>query len=106
MFNWAESFSEKGKDDAKHFLNYILELLRYSLIVEHRSISTEVAPEEEKIIVTLSKLMNLKGRETIYKAINQAFFEIDRNGNLKFIIINLSLSLKNNFLRQPKAQSN
>jgi DNA polymerase III subunit delta' len=106
MFNWAESFSEKGKDDAKHFLNYILELLRYSLIVEHRSISTEVAPEEEKIIVTLSKLLNLKGRETIYKAINQAFFEIDRNGNLKFIIINLSLSLKNNFLRQPKAQSN
>jgi hypothetical protein len=65
-----------------------------------------VAPEEEKIIVTLSKLLNLKGRETIYKAINQAFFEIDRNGNLKFIIINLSLSLKNNFLRQPKAQSN
>lgn len=106
IFNWAESFSEKGKDEARHFLNYILELLRYSLIVEHKSISTEVAAEEEKIIITLSKLMNLKGRETIYKAINQAFYEIDRNGNLKFIIINLSLSLKNNFLRQPKAQSN
>lgn len=105
IFNWAESFSEKGKDEAKHFLNYILELLRYSAVVEHKSISKEVAAEEEKIIITLSKLLNLKSREKIYNAINQAFYEIDRNGNLKFIIINLSLTLKNNFLRQPKAQS-
>ncbi len=102
---WASSFKESGKNEAKNFLNYALEIIRLSAIVEFKSVSQLVDAEEERVILSLSRLMDLSNREHVYKAFNKAFYEIERNGNLKLILIDLSLTLRNNFKREPKVVS-
>jgi len=102
---WASSFKESGKNEAKIFLSYALELFRFTNLNEHKNIEEYVDAEEFKLINTLTKIMNIENRELVYKAFNKAFFEIERNGNLKLILIDLSLTLRNNFIRIAKTVS-
>ncbi|MDP2176755.1 MAG: hypothetical protein Q8K70_12670 [Bacteroidota bacterium] len=99
--------SEKMKDrgDMKNFLLYTLEILRLANISETQTESNPNNEEEEKLALTLSKLLHLENRIKVYRTINQALYEIDRNGNMFLILINISLSLRNNFKRDLKVGS-
>jgi DNA polymerase III subunit delta' len=102
------NFIEKMKDreEMKNFLLYTLEIIRLSNISEILTTSNPNNEEEEKLAFTLSKLLNLDNRIKVYRTINQALYEIDRNGNMFLILINISLSLRNNFKKDLKVGSN
>lgn len=91
----ADSYSEKGKEGLRMFLLYGIQMIRSALLIQHQSMENKLSASEIEFVGKLSKLVNLDNAERIYQAINQAIFELERNGSAKLILINLSLTLKN-----------
>jgi DNA polymerase-3 subunit delta' len=104
IYQFVDKF--KDKDAIRNFLLYTLEILRLSNSSDIPKESNPNNVEEEKLALTLSKLLDLESRLKVYRSINQAFYEIDRNGNVFLILINISLTLRNNFRKATKAVSN
>jgi hypothetical protein len=50
---------------------------------------------EKEFVSKLSKWVNQSNIQALYETFNKAIFEIDRNGSVKLILINVSLRLKN-----------
>jgi DNA polymerase-3 subunit delta' len=89
-----DQYADKGKEGLKMFLLYGIQMVRSALLIQHQSLENKLTANEIEFVTKLSKLINLDNTKDIYEALNQAIFEIDRNGSVKLIIINLSLKLK------------
>lgn len=87
-------YTDKGKEGLKLFLNYGIHLLRSSLLLPHKAADIKLSEGEMAFVSKLSKFIHLGNIGLIYDEFNQAIFEIDRNGSVKLILINLSLKLK------------
>jgi DNA polymerase-3 subunit delta' len=98
-----EHYSDKGKEGLKMFFLYGLQMLRSAMLIQHQDLSDKLTATELEFAGKLSKLIELKSTQIIYDAFNEAIFEIDRNGSVKLILINLSLKLKNSL--RPKVVS-
>lgn len=98
-----ESYSEKGRDGLKMFLTYGIHMLRAAMLVKHQDLKNKLTSTELEFAEKLSKLIEIESTQAIYEAFNTAIFEIDRNGSVKLILINLSLKLKNSL--KPKQVS-
>jgi DNA polymerase-3 subunit delta' len=96
-----DAYTDKGKEGLKLFLNYGVHLLRSSLLVRHRPENNKLTEAELEFANKLSKFIHIGNISQIYDGFNKAIFEIDRNGSVKLILINLSLKLKN-CLRMPE----
>ncbi len=96
-----ESYTDKGKEGLKMFLNYGVHLLRSSLLIKHRPADSTLTAAESEFVSKLSKFIHIGNISEIYDAFNRAIFEIDRNGSVKLILINLSLKLKS-CLKMPE----
>ena len=90
----ADQYSEKGKEGLKMFLMYGIQMVRSALLIQHQSMENKLTAGEIEFVGKLAKLIHLENARDIYEALNQAIFEIDRNGSIKLILINLSLKLK------------
>jgi DNA polymerase III subunit delta' len=89
-----DQYAEKGKEGLKMFLLYGIQMIRSALLIQHQSMENKLTANEIDFVSKLSKLIHLDNAREIYQALNQAIFEIDRNGSTKLILINLSLKLK------------
>jgi DNA polymerase-3 subunit delta' len=98
-----EIYSDKGKEGLKLFFLYGLQMLRSAMLTKHQDLSDKLTATELEFAGKLSKLIEMDSSQIIYKAFNDAIFEIDRNGSVKLILINLSLKLKNSL--RPKVVS-
>ncbi len=90
-----EVYSDKGKEGVKLFFLYGIQMIRSAMLIKYQDLSKKLTPAELEFVNKLSKLIELDNTQIIYDAFNQAIFEIDRNGSVKLILINLSLKLKN-----------
>lgn len=89
-----DQYADKGKEGLKMFLLYGIQMVRSALLIQHQSLENKLTANEIEFVTKLSKLIHLANTREIYQAMNQAIFEIDRNGSTKLILINLSLKLK------------
>jgi len=89
-----DNYTDKGKEGLKMFLLYGIQMIRSALLIQHQSLQNKLTANEIEFVTKLSKLITLDNTQEIYEAMNQAIFEIDRNGSTKLILINLSLKLK------------
>ncbi len=87
-------YADKGKEGFKMFLLYGIQMVRSALLIQHQSLEHKLTANEIEFVTKLSKLIHLENAKDIYEALNGAIFEIDRNGSMKLILINLSLKLK------------
>lgn len=90
-----DTFIDSGKEQLKMLLVYGIHMVRSSMLVNHQDLSSKLSAQELEFAGRLSKLISLDAAGTIYHEFNNAIFEIDRNGSVKLILINLSLKLKN-----------
>ncbi len=97
-----DQYADKGKEGLKMFLLYGIQMVRSALLIQHQSLENKLTANEIEFVTKLSKLIHLDNTQEIYQALNQAIFEIDRNGSTKLILINLSLKLK--YSLRPKGQ--
>lgn len=90
-----DKFSEKGKEGIKLFLLYGIQLFRACLLMAQNSDKLQLNSAEKEFVSKLSKWVNQSNIQALYETFNKAIFEIDRNGSVKLILINVSLRLKN-----------
>ena len=91
---WAEKISKLPKETQKQFLVFSLGLFRKSMLNNYKSITYGSAFEDKSFsFKKFSPFIHDNNILELYKEINKSIYELNRNGNSKIIITDLSLKL-------------
>ena len=92
---WSETIAKTGRETQKQFLDYCLQFFRQALLLNYKS-------PELVFLETQTPKFNLQNFApfvhsenilAIEKALNDALYHIERNGNPKIILLDLSMKL-------------
>lgn len=93
-FQWAEEYSAKGREQLKGFFLYSLEVLRAVLVFPVVGDIHGLSVKEEEFVNRFSKILDSHAKvELMYKWFNDAAFEIERNGNAKLVLCDISFKM-------------
>ncbi len=95
LFDWAEEIAASGRETQKQFLNYCLDFMRQALLLNYKA---------DRLVYLQPKTPGFKlenfapfihggNIREITKAIEDAIYHIERNGNSKLILSDLSIQL-------------
>lgn len=104
LINWSEEISKTGRETQKSFLLYCLQFFRQALMETYRVGSLAFyEPSDKKFdLQKFAPYIHGGNIEGISKAINEAVYHIERNGNAKIILLDLSMQLTR-FLHQSES---
>lgn len=90
----VERFQEASKEGQKHFLTYSLHILR-QIWIARLSIESllQVQAAERQVTEKLGQTLDDEAIDQIQQWINQAYYHIDRNLNVKILFFDLSLKI-------------
>ncbi len=95
LISWSDSIAKSGRETQKQFLQYCLQFFRQALLLNYKS-------PELVFLETKSPKFDLKNFApfvhsgnilAIEKELNDAMYHIERNGNAKIILLDLSMKL-------------
>jgi len=95
LVNWSENIATQGRETQKSFLNYCLQLFRQALLTNYKAKEITYLNLDE-IGFSLDKFapyVHGNNIVAISKEINEAIYHIERNGNAKIILLDVSLKL-------------
>jgi DNA polymerase-3 subunit delta' len=95
LVNWSEHIATQGREAQKSFLNYCLQLFRQALLTNYKAKEITYLNLDE-IGFSLDKFapyVHGNNIAAINKEINEAIYHIERNGNAKIILLDVSLKL-------------
>ncbi|WP_438972391.1 ATP-binding protein [Polaribacter sp.] len=94
LVSWSETISKTGRETQKRFLEYCLQFFRQALLLNYKS--DALVFMETKTNFQLSKFAPFVHSENILdieKELSEAIYHIERNGNAKIILLDLSMKL-------------
>ncbi|MDX6745326.1 DNA polymerase III subunit delta' [Polaribacter sp. PL03] len=94
LIEWSETISKTGRETQKRFLEYCLQFFRQALLLNYKS--DNLVFMETKTGFDLSKFAPFVHSANILdieKELNDAMYHIERNGNAKIILLDLSMKL-------------
>ena len=95
LITWSENIASNGREIQKQFLNYCIDFFRQALLLNYNSPDL-VFLEPKTANFQLSKFapfVHGNNIEAIFKALQDALYHIERNGNGKIILTDLSIKL-------------
>jgi DNA polymerase-3 subunit delta' len=95
LIAWSEEISGKGREAQKSFLRYCLDFFRQALVLNYKA-ETLVYLEPKTAGFTLEKFapfVHGNNIKDITEALENAIYHIERNGNAKIILTDLSINL-------------
>jgi len=95
LIEWSETIAKTGRETQKRFLNYCLQFFRQAMLLNYGA---------EELVFLQPKSPNFKLENfapfvhsvniiEITKELNDAMYHIERNGNAKIILLDLSIKL-------------
>ena len=92
---WSEQIAGLGRETQKKFLHFCIEMFRQSLLLNYESqklvyLETTV---EKFSLEKFAPFVNGNNINDIFKEISDAIYHIERNGNAKIILTDLSIKL-------------
>ena len=95
LIEWSEEIAKMGRETQKKFLTYCLEMFRQALLINYQATSlVYLEPKVEKFrLENFAPFVNGNNIVDIYKELNDAIYHIERNGNAKIILTDLSIKL-------------
>ena len=91
--DWVNDFSKRGRETNKEFLKYTLELFRHC-ITNHYMLSMDgLSLEEEQFLMKFKPFINHKNIIGLNEVINEAYYHVERNANIKITMLDVSLQL-------------
>ena len=95
LVNWSETIAKTGRETQKSFLNYCLQFFRQALLQNYKAqslvfIETTTPGFDLKRFAPFVHGGNIMA---INKELNDAIYHIERNGNAKIILLDLSIKL-------------
>ncbi len=94
LIEWSNTIAKTGRETQKRFLNYCLQFFRQALLLNYKS--DQLVFMETKSGFDLSKFapfVHAGNILEIEKELNDAMYHIERNGNAKIILLDLSMKL-------------
>ena len=95
LISWSEDIASNGREIQKQFLNYCIDFFRQALLLNYNSPEL-VFLEPQTANFQLSKFapfVHGNNIEAIFEALQDALYHIERNGNGKIILTDLSIKL-------------
>lgn len=95
LIAWSEQIAGLGRETQKKFLNYCIEFFRQALLLNYQS-DTLVYFDPNVDNFKLEKFapfVNGNNIVAIFKELSDAIYHIERNGNVKIILTDLSIKL-------------
>lgn len=95
LITWSEEIAKTGRETQKRFLNYCSQFFRQAMLANYGAGSLVYLETETKNF-DLSKFapfVHGANIEDINKAMEEAIYHIERNGNAKIILLDLSMQL-------------
>jgi len=95
LIQWSEQIAGLGREAQKKFLNYCIEMFRQALLLNYQT--TALVYLEPKIenfkLENFAPFVNHSNIDGIFNELSQAIYHIERNGNVKLILTDLSIKL-------------
>tara|TARA_B110000503_G_scaffold15046_1_gene20918 strand:- start:9848 stop:11002 length:1155 start_codon:yes stop_codon:yes gene_type:complete len=103
LIEWSDTIAKTGRETQKQFLEYCLQFFRNALLLNYKS--DHLVFMETQTGFNLSKFapfVHAGNILDIEKELNDALYHIERNGNAKIILLDLSMKLTR-FLHKKEA---
>jgi len=94
LIEWSDSIAKNGRETQKQFLQYCLQFFRQALLLNYKS--NQLVFMETKTGFDISKFapfVHAGNIIEIEKELNDAIYHIERNGNAKIILLDISMKL-------------
>ncbi|MCZ2128944.1 MAG: DNA polymerase III subunit [Bacteroidia bacterium] len=92
-----EQINSGSRDFVINFLNYGLEIMREVFLYQHQGRIDKMSRKENEFLSNFAKTMEGRTFDAIYSQFNNTIFGIERNGNIKLLLTNLSMELNKIF---------
>ncbi len=92
---WSEKIAGLGRETQKKFLHYCINMFRQALLLNYQTTSlVYMEPKIEKFkLENFAPFVNSANIHDIFKELSDAMYHIERNGNAKIILTDLSIKL-------------
>ncbi|MBK0369657.1 DNA polymerase III subunit [Flavobacterium agrisoli] len=95
LIGWSETIAGLGRESQKKFLQYCIELFRQALLLNYQTPAlVYVAPKMPDFkLEKFAPFVNGNNIQAIFDSLSDALYHIERNGNAKIILTDLSIKL-------------
>ena len=95
LIQWSEQIAGLGRETQKKFLHFCIDMFRQALLLNYQTTSlVYMEPKIEKFkLENFAPFVNGRNIEEIFKELSDAMYHIERNGNAKIVLTDLSIKL-------------
>jgi DNA polymerase-3 subunit delta' len=95
LIQWSEQIATLGRETQKKFLQFCIDLFRQALLYNYQTPSlVYIEPKIENFtIAKFAPFVNGNNINEIFQELSDAIYHIERNGNAKIILTDLSIKL-------------
>ncbi|MFV8365604.1 ATP-binding protein [Flavobacterium sp. XS1P27] len=95
LIQWSEQIAGLGRETQKKFLHFCIDMFRQALLLNYQTASlVYIEPKVEKFkLENFAPFVNGNNINDIFKELSDAMYHIERNGNAKIILTDLSIKL-------------
>lgn len=95
LISWSEQIAGLGRETQKKFLHFCIDMFRQALLLNYQTTSlVYLEPKIEKFkLENFAPFVNGTNINEIFKEISDAIYHIERNGNAKIVLTDLSIKL-------------
>lgn len=95
LIQWSEQIAGLGRETQKKFLVFCIEMFRQALLLNYETPSlVYLEPKVEKFqLANFAPFVNGNNIQDIFNELSDAMYHIERNGNAKIILTDLSIKL-------------
>ena len=95
LIDWSETISKTGRETQKRFLSYCIQFFRQAMLLNYGADSLVfLEPKSEGFdLKKFAPFVHSGNIIAINKELNEAIYHIERNGNAKIILLDLSIKL-------------
>ena len=95
LIQWSEQIAGLGRETQKKFLHFCIDMFRQALLLNYQTPAlVYMEPQVEKFkLENFAPFVNGNNINDIFKELSEAMYHIERNGNAKIILTDLSIKL-------------
>lgn len=95
LIEWSEKIAALGRESQKKFLHFCIEMFRQALLLNYETKQlVYLEPKVEKFkLENFAPFVNGNNIQAIFTELSDAMYHIERNGNAKIILTDLSIKL-------------
>lgn len=95
LIQWSEQIAALGRETQKKFLSFCIDMFRQALLLNYQATPlVYFEPKAEKFkLENFAAFVNDKNIDEIFTELSDSIYHIERNGNAKIILTDLSIKL-------------